>query len=231
MKIFKDEFFKLYERFKSGSNFSFAKFGDGEWEAILGNKLDNNEFYVDSNTPTISRNFLYESLIWDNPNYYIGLGCPCCIGQRAYNMRSLSKRNESHTTFANVFVNANYDLYKQYFIPEYSKRDVWLVAHENSKLNNLPFSIESFFPIKRNAWVNNISLITEISNLNPVDKTILFCAGPLGNILSYQLYNLNPNNTYLDIGSTLNPWLQSEGFKRDYYTQGQFKDRVCVWEV
>jgi hypothetical protein len=104
-----------------------------------------------------------------------------------------------------------------------------LIANINSKINNLPFKVEKFYPVGFNAWVENYDLIEEIKNEELSGKLFLFCCGPFGNILAHQLYSNNKNNIYLDIGSTLNPWLQSEGFKRDYYCNGYFSNRACVW--
>ena len=72
-----------------------------------------------------------------------------------------------------------------------------------------------------------LKLKTRYENIdtNIKDSLFLFCAGPFGNILAHQLFESNPNNIYMDIGSTLNPWLQSEGFKRDYYINGYFAGR------
>ena len=58
----------------------------------------------------------------------------------------------------------------------------------------------------------------------------LFCCGPFGNILCHELTEYEPNNTYLDIGSTLNPYLKSAGFERFYYMgDNVFSKMECVW--
>jgi hypothetical protein len=57
---------------------------------------------------------------------------------------------------------------------------------------------------------------------NIIDSIFLFCCGPFGNIIAHRLTEHNDKNTYLDIGSTLNPYLKSEGFKRDYYIGNNF---------
>jgi len=59
----------------------------------------------------------------------------------------------------------------------------------------------------------------------------LFCCGPFGNILCHRLTEANENNTYLDIGSTLNPFLQSAGFERDYYMgNNYFSNMIGAWD-
>jgi hypothetical protein len=231
MKIFKEEIYKLFNRLKSGQSFAFSKFADGEWSAIQNETIDNGEFQNDINTPQFYRDRLIGSIRFVHPDYYVGVCCPCCNGDKARNMRNFCEQPEEQITFANIFVNANYSIYKETFLKEYAKRDIHLVAHGASKIDQLPFRIERFYPIERNAWVNNYSLIEEIKAKKLENKLFLFCAGPFGNLLVHQLFNHNRRNTYLDVGSTLNPWLQSEGFTRDYYVGGsQFSNRECRWE-
>jgi hypothetical protein len=40
------------------------------------------------------------------------------------------------------------------------------------------------------------------------------------------MFTTPPNNTYLDIGSTLNPLLKSAGFERDYYMGENFFSKL-----
>jgi hypothetical protein len=229
MKDFTQEIYRIFDLFKNGKPFAFSKFADGEWAAILNENLNNGEFLNDSSTTNFFRDRLIDALKFKDPNYYIGTCCPCCNGDRAEKMRSFSGQDEDHMTFANVFVNLNYPLYKELFLKEYQNYDVHLVANKNSKIENLPFKVEKFYPVGFSAWVNNYSLIEQILQTNLKNKLFLFCCGPFGNILAHQLLLNNKENIYLDIGSTLNPWLQSEGFKRDYYCNGYFSERKCVW--
>lgn len=229
MKDFTQEIYNLFNIFKKGHPFSFSKYADGEWAIMTDDYLNNREFEYQKSTPIFFKEKLIESIKYKDPNYYIGTCCPCCNGSRSFQMRKFSCQDEEQMTFANIFVNSNYPIYKETFLKEYSKYDVHLIANSQSKIQNLPFKIEKFYPIGFSAWVNNYSLIEEIKQYNLSNKLFLFCAGPFGNILAHQLYQSNKNNIYLDIGSTLNPWLQSEGFKRDYYNNGYFSERKCIW--
>ena len=58
------------------------------------------------------------------------------------------------------------------------------------------------------------------------DSLFLFCAGPLGNMMSHQLWEHNKENTYIDIGSTLDIHL-GIGATRGYLGGGN--NRVCNW--
>jgi hypothetical protein len=231
MKDFYQEIHRIFNLFKNGKPFAFSKFADGEWAAIINENLNNGEFENNSGSNQFYRDKLIESIKFKDPNYYIGTCCPCCNGDRAQKMRSFSGQDEEHMTFANVFVNTNYEKYKELFLEEYKNHEIHLVANKNSKIENLPFKVEKFYPVGFNAWINDYTLIERILETNPKNKLFLFCCGPFGNILAHQLLLNNKENIYLDVGSTLNPWLKSEGFKRDYYCNGYFSKRKCIWNI
>lgn len=229
MKNFKEELYILYERLKSRKPFSFSKFADGEWMMINNQQINNNEFNY-TQDDLFFREKLIESFQFKDSNYFVGISCECCQGQEHFNMKSFSGQDESNLTFANIFVNSNYSEYKKTFIEEYKNWDIHLVANKNSKIENLPFKVEKFYPVENTAWKNNYTLIDVIKENQLSGKLFLFACGPFGNMLSHQLWNFNKLNTYLDIGSTLNPWLQSEGFKRVYYLdEYEVKNQTCIW--
>lgn len=229
MKNFNEELLKIYEKLKSREYFSFSKYADGEWLMINDKPINNGEFNY-TKKDIFYKDKLIESFKYKDDNYYVGISCPCCQGQEHFNMINFSEQDEKHLTFANIFVNSNYSDYVNLFIEEYKKWDVHLIGNKNSKIENLPFKIEKFYPVENTAWKYNYGLINEINQQQLKNKLFLFACGPFGNMLAHQLWVNNKNNTYLDIGSTLNPWLQSEGFKRDYYDTGiTYKNRTCVW--
>lgn len=227
-KVFDAEIKKIHDRLISKKNFSFSKYADGEWAAMQKVNVDNGEFTYDP-TREQPRQKLIESFTFRDENYFVGISCPCCQGQDFYHMVRASGQDEDHLTFANVFVNSNYNFFKSNLIPEFSTQKVHLVANKKSKIENLPFAVEQFYPIEYDAWVHNCDLVDEIIESRVQDKLFLFCAGPFGNILAHRLWEANKGNTYLDIGSTLNPWLESAGFMRGYLRGADTTSKVCFW--
>ena len=229
-KNFKDEIVILFKRLSSRKYFSFSKYADGEWLMMRNIPINNNEFNY-TNDDEFYKNKLIESFKFKDDGYYVGVSCPCCQGMEHQNMINFSEQKNENLTFANIFVNSNYSFYKDNFIEEYKNWNVYLIANRDSKVDELPFKIEKFYPVDNTSWRENYSLIDEIKNENVEGKLFLFACGPFGNMLSHQLWESNKNNTYLDIGSTLNPWLQSEGFKRDYYNNdaSAYSSRECGW--
>lgn len=226
MKNYKNEIKIFLEKLKSGKNFSLAKFADGEWGAIKGTQFlpANGEWAANGDHPLyeIVRKELEDSLKYQHPDYYVAI-CPCYKETIKF-----SEQSESQITYANIFVNSNYEYYKEHYINHYKERDIHLVTHKNTNLEDLPFKVEKFYPIEYNAWILNRDLPDQILEKDLKDKLFLFAAGSFANILAHKLWKNNKNNTYLDIGSTLNPWTKIERLKRDYYMGNkELEDLVC----
>ena len=237
MKLFKDDIIKFKNKIERQENFSFSKYADGEWAVMKNIPINNKEFWFDPNNKLdiTRRNKLIESFQYKNNRYYVGISCPCCQGIDTFNeMKQFSGQDEDHLTWANLWVNANYKYYVENIIPLFSKRPVILFCNEDSKIENLPFLPYIVKRLKKNSWQYNWPVIEEtkfmIESFGIKDMLFLFCCGPFGNILCHQLTEYEPNNTYLDIGSTLNPYLQSAGFDRFYYMGDNVFSRMeCVW--
>lgn len=234
MKDFTEEFYRIFNLYKENDSFLWLKAADGELMAIKNQWLDNSEFQNNGSVPQERRDELVSSLQFKHKSYYLGVICPCCCNYdgRSKEMKALAGQDEDHLSYANLFVNANYPLFVENFVKDFANHDVHLVCHESSDVDSLPFKPEKVYPIKRNAWVNNYDLIEEMKRATLKQKLVLLAAGPFGNILGHQLFKSNQENRILDIGSTLNPWLKSEGFRRDYYvdTSNGYGARKCVWE-
>ena len=229
MKLFVDEIKKFYKKLIEGKPFAFSKYADGEWQSMQGCTLNNGEFQANPQA-VHSVKLLIESFKYTDDEYYVGISCPCCQGEDHQKMIEFSCQDNNHLTFANIFVNSNYDFFVNNYIPMFKNYSVHLVATENSRINNLPFEVEKFYPIGYNAWVNNLNLIEKIQKEKLSGKLFLFCCGPFGNVLSHQLWKDNKNNIYMDIGSTLNPLLGTEGFRRSYFNPNSpCRKKVCVW--
>lgn len=215
MKDYKKEIEIFYNKLVSGEKFALSKFADGEQWGLRGDYAlpANGEWQSNGDDPRydLARQELLESLQYKDPSYYVAI-CPCYK-----DLIELSGQQQSQITYANIFVNSNYQFYKEKYIEIYKQYDIHLVTHKDTNIDNLPFKVEKFYPIEYNAWVLNRELPDQILEQNLEDKLFLFAAGSFANILSYKLWDKNKKNTYIDVGSTLNPWTQIERLKRDYY--------------
>ena len=223
---------------KSGENISFSKFCDGEWAVMSNHQLNNKEFWFDPNDPDdqSKRQELISAFQYKNSRYFVGVTCVNVFGLKTHKeMKGLSGQDEDHLTWADIWVNSNYRYYLENIVPLYNSRPVIIVCNERAKIENLPFKPELVIPVKNNAWKEDWDLVKELTwlvrELAWENRIFLFCCGPFGNILCHRLTEANHNNTYLDIGSTLNPFLQSAGFHRDYYMGNNFfSNLVGAWD-
>lgn len=238
MKLFNRDIEIFANKLKSGENFSFSKYADGEWAVIKNQAINNKEFWFNPNNDTDQekRQALIESFQYKHPNYYVGISCPCCQGIETFNeMYEFSGQDEDHLTWANLWVNSNYKYYLSNILPLYQERDIVIFCNEKSQIENLPFTPYMVVPVKHNAWEYNWNLVEEAKSIMSIipskNMLVLFCCGPFGNILCHKLTEFNDQHTYLDIGSTLNPFLCSAGFEREYYLGNNFfSNLVGKWE-
>lgn len=223
---FREDIEFIFNKLKSKEKFSFSKYADGEFAIFSNQKITNtdNWTFIPEKHSEI-RNELIYSFQFKDPEYYVGVSCKCCQPEHVVNwMREESKQDV--LTWANIFVNSNYPYFKENFIPEFSNHDVVLFAREDARVNNLPFKVEHI-PITSQAFIDNFNLVNEFPIENYQDKLFLFCAGPLGNMLAAKFWEKNKENTYLDIGSTLNPYLTETN--RGYLKDGDTKLKTCIW--
>lgn len=240
MKTFGGDFDKFLNKIKSSEHFSLSRWGDGELRILEGTAIDirwkgNGEFRYD---PKLSqyepvRQMLQESYIYKDDQYYIGIACPCCVGQEKYQyMKKKSEQDEEHLTWANIFVNANYRRSLNELIPELKNHDVNLVINKNSKFDKLPFSFKDAWLVGADAWYENQYLINELSEHiiknNIKNHLFLFAAGPFANILTYKLWLVSKENTYIDVGSILDQHLQLI-LTRGYQHGDHRINQICVW--
>lgn len=241
MKTFTGDFDLFLNKIKIGENFSLSRWGDGELMILEGKPIDirykgNGEFRYDPKMEEYVgvREKLMSSYTYQDDNYYIGVACPCCVGQEKYEyMKKKSGQNEKYLTWANIFVNANYKRTRNELIPELDNHRVFLVVNENAKLNNLSFKPELVLYVGSDAWINNyclVEMIHDIISVNNLKNCIfLFAAGPLANILTYELWKYSSKeNTYIDIGSILDPYLELK-LTRGYHLGASTLNKVCIW--
>lgn len=229
MRDFKEDFFKIYDLLKNNKKFSFSKYADGEYAILRNQKITNCDNWTFN--PEIHqkyRNELLDSFKFSEEGYYVGISCPCCVPMEHVEwMRENVNVSDEYLTWANLFVNGNYNDFVKYFIPEFKNYDVILVATEKGNKENLPFNVEEYIPITGTAWKDNFNLVNELSNRDDSNKLYLYSAGPLGNMLAAKQWKKNKNNIYIDIGSTLNPWLV--GKNRGFLKGGPTLNKICIW--
>jgi hypothetical protein len=115
--------------------------------------------------------------------------------------------NNNNVLFANLLVNANFRKFAGYLIG--LDREVVLIANEEGYDKEYPFNVTDAMWVKEECieWYNGhkkdiLSSLKDISKRH-INTLFLVSAGPLANIMVNKLYEYNPDNTYLDVGSPL----------------------------
>lgn len=242
MKTFGGDFLKFYEKIKGHQPFAVSRNNDGEMIILFDEFIDlrtklNGEFIYDPGQADHAyfREKLLESAQYKADNYYVGIACRCCVGDEKHEkLKALTGQDEEHLTWGNIFVNANYPLYVKNIMPEFRNYDIVMVVNNKAIVNNLPFAdkIVKIFYVGTNAWMADFDLVGKMKRYIEEKKIenhlFLFAAGPFSNILIMECFKSSPNNTYLDIGSTLDN-MMNLGATRGYLRGADTLNKVCIW--
>mgnify|MGYP003138911516 FL=1 len=263
MKNFKLAFDHVIKKIQSKENFAFTRFSDGELFILQDKTLiladnhyvtgevtgpnrytkeEHKEFYPDKHQ--FYREKLIECYRHNQDGYYKGI-CTSTdghVGKENFDwMIDFHGGDHENLTFANLLINANYKRFVEELIPLLQNREVIYVVNELADTSRLPFEISKEFIIGSNCMINNYdtseSVRKYIEDNNITDAIILCSAASLSNFIIYDCFKDNPNNTFLDIGSCLNPLLSLEGWKytRGYLTgywlnsSSPFAKQVDIW--
>lgn len=258
-KDFKQHFWNLQKKLKAHTPFAFSRYSDGEM-IVLQNKhlkLGSNKTTVNGATAGIGyskadhkeydpnkhewfRERLENAYRHHQKDYFVGLSCPCCVGKENNDwMKKIRGGDDDELTWSNLFVNSNYPLFLTHIVPILKERHIVIVCNEIANLDGLPFDVKKDFRIGSNAMIEDIGLVKEMKTWimkNDISDTVfLFSAASLSNILIYELFKEFPENTYLDVGTTLNPFIGlpvARNYLKGYWQKSGNTEiyKTCIWE-
>lgn len=231
-KSFAGDFEYFLRRIRNREPFALSRFGDGELAILKGFRVGNAEFQYepDQDVGGDFRQALWDSFTYVAPHYYVGIGCPCCVGQDDFEwMRDNSTQPFDRLTWNNVWVNSNYWRFRKELIP-------WLHEHATHVEVVCHAKAVTRFPvchrILENAWHKYGEIFEAVKPEveRAQGRVFLFAAGPTSEPLIHACHHHNPENTYLDIGSALDPDLfPGEPPRRGYLAGGQTLYKTCAW--
>ena len=191
------------------------RYGDGERAIMCGESIVAQEGWKSTNYISKLGQDLLDSLKLISGNVFYGISCPCC-DPRAYFWYS-TKINSKNITFANLWVNANYKKFENKFLQ--LKRDTILIANYRAKdkqIGNL--NIIKHYEVSDDCisfWESNgggYDMIKEIQKDFGSQNNLLYAvsAGPMSEPIIAQLYQNNPNNCYIDFGSSIDKFIHQK---------------------
>lgn len=255
---FNEEFDFFLNKFKKNENFNLLRFSDGELYIMLGKSISLGNFlvtvggrirgFVNHNkwdkkffNPKKNKTFtlrLIESFQHKSSEYFVGRNCPCCISKKEWDEESslLGYNTTKNITSTNVLLNSNYPRFMNEFYPEIKKKGAYVICNEMADLNDHSW-IKGDFRIKNNDFMNlepleKIKIFIKSNKIK--NEVFLFSASSFSNIAQYELGKLFPENTYIDIGTTLSYEFKIPA-KRDYldifYKNKNIEYRNCKWST
>tara|TARA_R110002126_G_C10486643_1_gene502630 strand:+ start:3092 stop:3886 length:795 start_codon:yes stop_codon:yes gene_type:complete len=263
MKDFRLAFDVLLNKIEKKENFAFTRFSDGELFILQDKTLiladnhyvtgeitgpnrytkeEHKEFHPDKHQ--FYREKLIECYRHNQDEYYKGI-CTSTdghVGKQNFDwLINFHGGDHDNLTFANLLINANYHRFIEELVPLLQGREIIYVVNELADTSKLPFEISREFIIGSNCMINNYNTSEQVRKYiedNQITDAIVLCsAASLSNFIIYDCFSDNPNNTFLDIGSCLNPLLSLEGWKytRGYLTgywlssSSPFAKQVDIW--
>ena len=200
------------KKIKSKENFSLLRFADGELYVLENKKITNCDNWTFKENGILCKH-LNEALTLKNTNVYYGISClsdhvPTCM----YYYKKIF--NNHNITYANIFVNNHYSKWKNFL--ESHNGECFLIScklPKNNKVGNIKvvdsLIIDEFLV---NSWdekyKNYFNLLNTIGK-KYTNMLFLISAGPLSEVFIHKLYKSNPNNIYIDVGSSIDPYIKN----------------------
>jgi hypothetical protein len=215
MSKFDSDFEYYTNLIKSNVNFAYVRYADGEVQLMRGNPISFNSqaYMVDRWTApsemTPIGTQLLESLQHEEENYHYAISG---VNDSVSDYEFLTERiKNTNLTFANLWINANYQKMKEFY--QTLEKEVYLICNHRAQPQNFPFKVVEIFPFPDDC----ISYFTEFGEdyllqlLNYTsqvqNKTFFVSAGPVSEILIHRMYKSNPNNQYVDVGSSIDEFV------------------------
>jgi hypothetical protein len=229
MEKFNTDFDFFWELINKEENFSYSRYADGEIRLMKGIdiNLSSQAFIEDKWSTSIGMTKtgeqLMETLHHTESNYYYAISAPTDnIDDYTYLINNISQTKEN-ITFANLWINANY--YKSKEKHKELRREVILICNQNGLKENFPFNVVdliqfpddcvNFWETNSDVFLNN--LINRFKDSN--NKLFFISCGPISEIIIHYLYINNPNNTYIDVGSSIDEYVHGR-ITRPYMVTG-----------
>ena len=211
MNKFEKDFIYYTNLIESYNNFAYARYADGEVALMKGVGVGTNTqaFQVDKwnapNTLTPVGEELIETLKHTEGNYHYAISAHS-DSESDYQFLTQYIDN-TNITFANLWINSNYQKMNEFY--KNLKKEVFLICNFRAKKENYPFKVNEIFPFPDdciNYWNQYgeeylselLEYIAQVEN-----QTFFISAGPISEILIHKMFSTNPNNQYIDVGSSL----------------------------
>lgn len=233
----REDFYEALEKIKTLNSFAISRYADGEASVLKNLTVGNKDGWLykkDKNL--IFRSDLRKSLTCTDKNFVYGISSRNIDEKNYLFLRKFIQQDLKYITFSDIWVNANYNMFNELFWATLNetKKEIAIITNPKANIKKLKefINVKDFIPIKGNCvqyWEKNKDYLKALIDLKASlsEKEIfLVAAGPLANIIIYEMWGINRNNIYLDIGSTLDPIIFNR-LSRNYH-KSDHPDRTVV---
>jgi hypothetical protein len=201
----------ILQRLRNNQPFSFSRWGDGEWYAVLGSK-GQNEANCDGHQYFDSMREELRKILNKKVPYMLGMQRLAYHKEMGREIDRYFKSNQINPknlwwVDADVFHDASMEGKIMSFFQELKKKKILLVGPAYlRKFKYFNFEFVQIPPV--NCWTERDTVMKEIDSVlrNNDIEVILFCAGMTSNWMVDQLHGKFPGFV-LDIGSLLDPFV------------------------
>ncbi len=205
----------MADKIKKGEHFAFARYGDGEFDAMLKPlypNLDAEDSNCDAHEyfPEMGKALRRCMLVWNGlmmpENYYIGMHFSNRIGEETYHWLKENNFDEdrkfaNNSVFHDALVNGSVELIYEYL----EDKDVIIVGPRRLK-QQTKLILHDFVEVpETNSWYDREKLKDTLMGMDLNGKVILFCSGPPTGVFIHDIWGLSLDVTLIDFGSTLDP--------------------------
>lgn len=207
---FRDQFFNIITKIDKWVNISVSRYWDWEKMLILWQEVGQwTQAQAQDKRTSKGMTKLWEALSKTLDitclDFYYAIPCQCCnLDWKLWYMKNLKSSNY---TYANLFINNNYQYFRERL--KELKREVIVIANWEWQYNKYPFKVKEYHSIPddcvnyfANDWENFIKKMKKLAKEN-TNQLFFISAWPLANIAVYEMFNENPNNTYIDMWSAI----------------------------
>lgn len=237
---------RFVNKLKNKEAFTFIRFSDGETEILRNRYLEidkgktvfrgrtfkNTFLQFDSKKfdPSVHQNIrkdLLSSALLRRCNYYKGIST---VHNKAYKdkdfMLRLNGGFDEKITFADLFLNSNYQRYKEEVVPLFNNYDkIYVIANYRVKpvgilSKAIHISVPDNFFL---SYETSLRFIMEESLRIEKGALVLSSASSLTNIVGYKLFLQRNDITFLDVGTSINYLLSMDNSIRAYQIEKKAK--------
>ena len=237
-KMFELEFYRMWNQILSHTPMAYARYADGEVSLMKGYKVNHasQAFQIDQwdsmgDKISLLGMDLKETLHHIDPEYYYAISCKCCDPIGMNWLLSEIKQPDKNITYSNLWINGNY----KRFIEEVGKLSdpIYLVCNKQGLEGLYPFDVCGVYPVENNCvseWAKN--KFTMISDIRTIAKSFnhtryFISAGPLSEVFIHHMWESNPTNQYIDVGSAIDEFVHLRKTRQFMMTDSPYFKQEC----